>query len=166
MRTLINYQFVSCDPFIGVYEYEVPAYAMASPYYDVVLSFAEEPNLTQPFVPLGSGSIPSGLSVDDESIAAVYEVGEPITGKCQILGINGLPKVTSYIRVHLYSIDLSTRPVTNVLIDHWVVRCASGTSIYMLEIATNEFTPGDYKIRLGFEDGTVENLRIRLVARE
>jgi len=136
---------------------------MSSPYYDVVLSFAEEPNLAQPILPLGSGATPLGLSGDGPSVATVYEVGEPITGKCQILGTNGLPIVTSYIRAHLYSIDPSTRPETVVLIDHWVVRCASGTSIYMLRIATDELAPGDYNIRLAFVDGTVENLPIRLI---
>jgi len=162
-RTLINYLFAICNPLTGVYEYEVPAYAMLSPYYDVVLSFAEEPNLVEPLVPLGSGVMPSGLSGDGPSVPTVYEVGEPITGKCRILGINGLPMVASYIRVHLYSVDSSTRPESYVLIDHWVVRCASGTSIHMLDIETSELAPGDYQIRLAFADGAVENLLIRLI---
>jgi len=163
-RTLINYLFVSCNPLTGVYEYEVPAYAMSSPYYDVVLSFAEEPNVTQPLTSLWSGSIPSALPADGQSGVTMYEAGEAITGKCQILHANGLPTVTSYIHAYLYSVDASTRPETNTLVDHWIVRVSSGTSIYNLNIDTTDLVPGDYQIRLAFEDGTIKSLRVRIVS--
>ena len=138
---------------------------MSSPYYDVVLSFAEEPNLTQPLVPQSSGSTPSGLPADGQAGVTVYEVGEASTGKCQILGVNGLPMVTSYIHAFLYSIDTSTRPKTNTLVNHWIIRVSSGTSIYSLNINTTELVPGGYEIRLTFEDGTIQSIPVTLVPR-
>ncbi|MFC2095770.1 hypothetical protein ACFLSW_04960 [Candidatus Bipolaricaulota bacterium] len=164
-RTLVEYRFVPCNPLTKRYEYEIPSYAMESPNHDVVLSFSDEPALDWPNQPLGTGPILARQSPSGEQpIAAVFEVGELITGRCRILDLAGLPIVTSYIHVYIYSLDASTRPATNSLISHWVIRCASGTLTYDLEFETSELSPGDYSIHLVFEDGSTQDIRIQLDA--
>ena len=160
-RTLIDYRFVPCDSVTGGYEFDIPLYALLSPIHDVVLAFADEPVLDTYGLP-STGSASLGTSAGDGSDPmAVYQVGETITGRCRIL-IDGIPNVTSYIHLYIYALDLSARPVTSALLDHWVVRCGSGTSIYSLEIPTDELAAGDYSIHLVFEDGSTQNIPIHL----
>ncbi len=159
---MIDYHYVACDDF-GRYEYTLPNYVLDSPYYDVVLAFAQEPNVTEPLVPQGGGEPPAVTDVDAPEGTYVYEIGQAITGSCRILGANDLPVVTSYIHVYLYAVDNSTRPPTPSLVDHCVVRTGSGTSTYSLSIPTEELPPGDYSLRLAFEDGTTVTYSIQLV---
>ncbi|MCK5213219.1 MAG: putative Ig domain-containing protein, partial [Dehalococcoidia bacterium] len=162
VRTLIDYRFIPCDPVTGTYDLDIPMYALLSPVHDVVLAFADEPVLDTYGLPSVWDTSSGSLADSEDAPITVYEVGETITGRCQIL-IGGMPSVTSYIHLYFYSLDLSTRPTTLALLDHWVLRCGSGTSIYSLEIATDELAAGDYSIRLVFEDGSTEHLQIQLI---
>lgn len=157
-RTLIDYQFVPCDPVTGTYDFDVPLSALLSPTHDVVVSFADEPVLNTYGLPVAGGTSPAS----GDAPVAVYEIGETITGRCQIL-IDGKVSVTSYIHLYIYALDLNTRPMTSRLLDHWVVRCDRGSSTYSLEIATDALAAGDYAIHLVFEDGTTTDLRVQLI---
>jgi len=165
IRTLIDYRFIPCDPVTGTYDFDIPLYALLSSTHDVVFTFADEPALDTYGLPSAGGTSSGALADSGNDLIAIYEVGETITGGCQIL-IGGMLSVTSYIHLYIYSLDLSTRPVTLGLLDHWMVRCDSGTSIYSLEIATDELAAGDYSIRLRFADGTTRDFRVQLVEPE
>ncbi|MFC2095550.1 putative Ig domain-containing protein [Candidatus Bipolaricaulota bacterium] len=162
MRTLVDYQFIPCDPVTGTYDFDIPMYALLSPTHDIVMAFADEPVLDTYGLPSAGATSPSTPADSGNALVAIYDVGETITGRCQIL-IDGRTSVTSYIHLYVYSLNLGTRPVTSVLLDHWVVRCASGTSIYNLEIATDDLAPGDYSIHLVFEDGSTQDIPIQLI---
>lgn len=163
-KTLVDYRYAPCNPSTREYKFEIPAYAMFSSKYDVVLSFSNEPSLDLPSLPSSSASIlPSNSSSSASSaIAAVYEIGEPITGSCQVLDGRGMPTVTSFIHIYLYSIDPGTRPETKLLVTHHTLRVTSGTSIFHVNVGTDDLAAGLYELLLGYEDGTSDAFRIRI----
>ena len=101
--------------------------------------------------------------IGEQPLAAVYEVGEMVTGACAILDDDGRNLSASYVHIYVYSVDLSTRPETVVLLDHWIIHRDRPSFEHHIEVPTDVLDPGYYDIYLSFPDGSSETLRIEII---
>jgi hypothetical protein len=117
-------------------------------------------------LPLVEGEAPamSGL----QPLAAVHNVGASVTGGCQVLFVSEpFPLFPlSGVHVYIYSVDISTRPESVVLLDHWMATYDRATREYQFSWNTNGLTAGYYDLRLSFEDGSSQTFRIQLTSSE
>ena len=98
----------------------------------------------------------------ESELSAVYEVGELVTGSCNVCNANGSIMRGTGVHVWVYSVDLSVRPEVGTLLDHWTVHYDGDCGAYAFEWDTTAYAPGIYDIRLGFEDESFVNIRIQL----
>jgi len=96
-------------------------------------------------------------------LAAIFEIGEPITGGCRLLDAHGGAILGAYVKVELYRVTLGT-PEKLKRVASLIVRHDEASNCYRFEIETDELTPGTYDVRLVFPDGSAEILRVKLVA--
>ncbi len=97
---------------------------------------------------------------------AIFRIGEVINGRCLLSDEDGDPLRGSYVHIHIYSVDPSTRPETLVLIDHWTTHYEGDCGGYCFAWDSSEQVPGYYDLRLAFPDGSAHTCRIQLIERE
>jgi hypothetical protein len=100
------------------------------------------------------------------ALAAMYEIGESVSGGCILQDEEGRPLRASYVHVFIYTIDPTTRPEGIVLLDHWIAHYDTRFFGYCFAWNTMEQEPGYYDIYLAFPDGSGEVRRIQLVEPE
>ncbi|MBE0636536.1 hypothetical protein IH601_11115 [Candidatus Bipolaricaulota bacterium] len=96
-------------------------------------------------------------------LAAVYEVGDLVTGACSIDDEAGSAMRATYIHVYIYSADIAPRPEVITLLDHWTVHYDQSAGGYAYSWDTAGYEPGFYDIYLSFADGSSQTCRIQLV---
>ncbi|MBN1859465.1 HYR domain-containing protein [Candidatus Bipolaricaulota bacterium] len=97
-------------------------------------------------------------------LQAVYAAGEPIVGSCHVLDSAGAPCASTYIIVSLYTVDVASVPEALELLDSWNGHYDRDEECYRFEVDTTALAPGVYDLRLGFEDGSTEWIRVEVVA--
>ena len=112
-------------------------------------------------LPLAEGEEPP--MIGSLPLAAIFEIGEPITGGCRLLDAGGDPILGSYVKAELYRVTLGT-PEKLDKAASVVVHYDGASGCYAFEFETDELTPGTYDVRLVFPDGSAEILRVQLVA--
>jgi hypothetical protein len=95
-------------------------------------------------------------------LAAVYEIGDLVTGACSIMNPGGQPARGSYVHVFVYSVDIEVRPEGVILLDHWVVRYDRDAGGYAFSWDTTDIAPGYYDVYLSFADGSGHTCRIQI----
>ncbi len=113
------------------------------------------------YLDLGEGEEPpiAGLS----ALAAVYEVGELISGRCLLLDDCDRLLRGSYLHIYIYSVDAEARPEGIVLVEHWTVHYTGDCAGYCFAWDSAGRPPGYYDVRLFFPDGSAHVCRIQLV---
>jgi len=97
---------------------------------------------------------------------AIFEVGEAVTGGCNVRDVDGCIMRGTGVHVWVYSVDTVPRPEVDTLLDHWTVHYDGDCGAYAFAWDTTDYAPGIYDIRLGFEDSSAVNLRVELTAPE
>jgi len=97
------------------------------------------------------------------ALSAIYEVGEFVTGACNICDGAGSAMRGSYIHVYIYAVDIEPRPELLTLLDHWTVHYDQSTGGYTYSWDTQGMAPGYYDIHLGFAYGSSHTCRIQLI---
>lgn len=88
-------------------------------------------------------------------LAAIHTVGDAVTGG----------STTGPIHMYFYSADITSRPESIVLIDHWMASYNRATGEYEFSWDTTGLAPGYYDIRLSF-GATAVVFRIELASAE
>jgi len=110
---------------------------------------------------LGEGEAPP--MIGEWELTAIYEVGEVVSGACDICDLGGVTVRGSFVHVYVYSVDVVARPEELMLVEHWTVHYDVDTGCYSFGWDTTEFEPGYYDIRLFFADWTTHTCRIQLI---
>ena len=97
-------------------------------------------------------------------LAAVYEVGEVVTGACSICDAAGSVMRGSYVHLYIYTVDIEPRPETRTLLDHWTVHYDRDAGGYTYSWDTTDIAPGYCDLYLSFADGSSHTCRIELTA--
>ena len=97
-------------------------------------------------------------------LAAIYDVGDLVTGACSIDDEEGSTVRGTYIHVYIYSVDIEPRPDVVTLLDHWTVHYDRDRGGYSYGWDTRGYAPGYYDVHLSFGDGTSHTCRIQLIA--
>ena len=144
--------------------------------FDVVVIEQEEVLTIEPMGSMGDGGyLDRCLELEEGEeppmvgscpLAAIYEVGEVVTGACQILNPGGHAMRASYVHVFIYSVDIESRPEEKMLLNHWVARYNSSAGGYTFSWDTTDVPPGYYDVYLSFTDGSSHTCRIQLVEPE
>jgi len=122
-------------------------------------------------VPAGEfGFLDRGLPEEDGIIlignlelAAIYEIGEVIAGACSLVRPSGEVQAGSYIIIGFYQVDVSLDPEKGLLLATWNASFDHETLCFHFDFDTTDLVPGIYDFRLGFEDGSVIWIRVKLV---
>jgi len=107
----------------------------------------------------GEGPPLAGLCL----LAAVYGVGDLVTGACSIEDEAGRTVRGAYIHVYIYSVDIEPRPEVKTLLDHWVVHYDQARDGYGYNWDTSGMASGYYDVYLSFGDGKSHTCRIQLI---
>ncbi|MFC2082980.1 hypothetical protein ACFLSG_02960 [Candidatus Bipolaricaulota bacterium] len=98
-------------------------------------------------------------------LAAIYDVGDLVTGACSIDDEAGRTVRGTGIHVYIYSVDIEPRPEVVTLLDHWTVnQYDSVRGGYGYSWDTSGYAPGYYDVHLSFADGTSHTCRTQLTA--
>ena len=97
-------------------------------------------------------------------LAAIYEVGELVTGACSICDAAGSVMRGSYVHLYIYTVDIEPRPETRTLLDHWTVHYDRDAGGYTYSWDTTDIAPGYCDLYLSFADGSSHTCRIELTA--
>lgn len=96
-------------------------------------------------------------------LAAIYEIGELISGACSLVRPSGEALTGSYVIIGFYRVDVSLDPEKGLLLATWNATFDHETDCFRFEFDTTEITPGIHDLRLGFQDGTVIWIRVELI---
>ena len=97
-------------------------------------------------------------------LSAIYEVGELVTGACNVCDPAGRTVRGSFVRLYVYAVDIDARPEEVTLLDHWAVHYGSERGCYAFSWDTTDQAPGYYDLHFFFADWTTHTCRIQLVA--
>ena len=120
----------------------------------------------------GSTSIAAAVTVaadPDGFLDVVLEVDEPImAGELELAAIHAVGDVvtggsSTAFHLYIYSVDITARPETIVLIAHRMASFNRETREYEFSWDTSGLAPGYYDVRLSF-GATAHNFRIQLTA--
>jgi len=110
---------------------------------------------------LGEGEEPP--MIGERPLTAIYELGELVSGACNVCDLGGRTVRGSFVHVYVYSVDVVVRPEELALVAHWTVHYDVDTRCYTFSWDTADVEPGYYDIRLFFADGSSHTCRIQLV---
>jgi len=119
----------------------------------------------------GGGFVDRGLVLEEgeeppmigsQPLTAVFEMGEAVTGACNIYDLEGRIVHGSYIHVYIYSVNLDVQPESLTLIEHWCAHYDYTAGAYSYGWDTAGQTPGYYDVYLGFPDGSSQTARIQI----
>ncbi len=96
-------------------------------------------------------------------LGAIYEIGEQINGACSLVRPSGAMVTGSYVIVGFYQVDVSLEPEKGLLLTSWNAIFDHETLCFRFEFDTSEMFPGIYDLRLGFQDGSVAWIRVKLI---
>jgi len=95
-------------------------------------------------------------------ISAAYGIGELIQGGFTLVAAAGEPLRRSTVVLVLYSVDVREVSDVRTPLDVRILRCQRQDAVYRFAVETNDLLPGLYDLRLGFPDGGVAWMRVRL----
>jgi len=107
-----------------------------------------------------------GGAVGELEIAAVYVVGETISGCVFVCATDGEPLTHAYFPLTFYAVALGEDFDTRQALFARTLGCWGEPGYFCFDIDTGDLDPGYYDIRLGFPDGEVGWLRVEIVAAE
>jgi len=112
----------------------------------------------------GGGGLDEPPMVGELPLCTQYEVGEIITGCVRVTDGLGNPVEDAYFPLSFYAVTVGDAYDTRVALEAELLRCTGDLGSYCFDIETDGLDPGCYDIRLGLPDGTVQWLRVELVA--
>ena len=112
----------------------------------------------------GGGGLAEPPAVGQLTLCTVYEIGEIITGCVRVADGLGNPMEHVYFPMSFYAVTVGEEFDVRAALDARLLRCADASGSYCFGIETDDLVPGCYDIRLGLPDGTVQWLRVELIA--